>query len=81
MKNIYSDRGDEYKTPFEDLCSTREIIHQITTPYSPESNGVAERKNRTCKYVMKAMLLNSSLPQNLLEETTLTANSLNKNIP
>ena len=32
------------------------IIHEWTPPYSPQSNGVAERKNRTLMDLVNAML-------------------------
>ena len=49
IKVIRSDRGGEYEAPFGDFCSQHGIIHQTTTPYSPQQNGVAECKNRTLK--------------------------------
>ena len=48
IKKVRSDRGEEYIL-FNELCEKEGIIHEITSPYSPESNGVAERKNRTLK--------------------------------
>ena len=65
IKVIRSDRGGEYEAPFGDFCSQHGIIHQTTAPYSPQQNGVAERKNRTLKEMMNALLLSSRLPQNL----------------
>ena len=50
------------------------FVHQTTTPYSPQQNGVAERKNRTLKDKMNVMLISSSLPQNLWGEAILSAN-------
>ncbi|KAL0323861.1 UNVERIFIED_CONTAM: Retrovirus-related Pol polyprotein from transposon TNT 1-94 [Sesamum calycinum] len=47
IKAIRSDRGGEYGAPFEEFCSEFGIIHQTTAPYSPQSNGIAERKNLT----------------------------------
>ncbi|KAL0288543.1 UNVERIFIED_CONTAM: Retrovirus-related Pol polyprotein from transposon TNT 1-94 [Sesamum calycinum] len=63
IKAIRSERGGEYGAPFEEFCSEFGIIHQTTAPYSPQSNGIAERKNRTLKEMMNAMLINSGLPQ------------------
>ena len=65
IKVIRSDRGGEYEAPFSDFCSQHGIIHQTTAPYSPQQNGVAERKNRTLKEMMNALLLSFGLPQNL----------------
>ena len=48
-----------------DFCEKEGIIHEVTPPYSPESNGVAERKNRTLKEMMNAMLVSSAAPNNL----------------
>ena len=64
IKVIRSNRGGEYEAPFSDFCSQLGIIHQTTTPYSPQQNGVAERKNRTLKEMMNALLLSFGLPQN-----------------
>ena len=62
IKAIRSDRGGEYESPFNEFCSEHGIIHQTTAPYSPQSNGIAERKNRTLKEIMNAMLISSGLP-------------------
>ena len=61
---------------FVDVCAQHEIIHETTTPYSPQSNGVEERKNRTLKDMLNAMLISSGLPQNLWGETILSDNYL-----
>ena len=49
---IRSDRGGEYESPFAEICLEYGIIHQTTAPYTPQSNGLAERKNRTLKEMM-----------------------------
>ena len=59
---IRSDRGGEYVTPVGDYYAQHGIRHEVTPPYSPQSNGVAERKNRTLKEMMNAMLISSVLP-------------------
>ena len=69
---IKSDRGDEYEAPIGEFCTQHGIIHEITTPYSPQSNGVVERKNHTLKEMMNAMLISSGLPQNMWGEAILS---------
>ena len=65
IKAIRSDRGGEYDAPFDEFCKEHGIIHQTTAPYSPQQNGVAERKNRTLKDMLNAMLISSGLLPNL----------------
>ena len=81
IKVLRSDRGGEYESPFVDLCTQHGIIHETTAPYSPQSNGVAERKNRTLKEMMNAMLISSGLPQNMWGEAILSANYLLNKVP
>ncbi|KAG7567884.1 Ribonuclease H-like superfamily [Arabidopsis thaliana x Arabidopsis arenosa] len=81
IKIVRSDRGGEYDGPFNAFCQKHGIIHQTTAPYSPESNGVAERKNRTLKEMMNAMLQESRLAQNLWGEAWLTTNHILNKIP
>ena len=78
---IRSDRGGEYVTPVGDYCSQHEIRHKVTPPYSPQSNGVAERKNRTLKEMMNAILTSFGLPQNMWREAILSANYLLNKVP
>jgi hypothetical protein len=57
IKHLRSDRGGEYfPILFDEFCAEHGIIHERTTPYSPESNGIAERKNRTLIDLVNAML-------------------------
>ena len=37
------------------------IIHETTAPYTPQENGVAERKNRVLKQMVNSMLSYSGL--------------------
>ena len=57
IKRLRSDRGGEYfSNVFDEFCEEHGIIHERTPPYSPQSNGVAERKNRTLTDLVNAML-------------------------
>lgn len=69
-----SDNGGEFMS--NDLIqwlTKRGIIHQTSTPKTPEQNGVAERYNRTILESMKSMLHSSTLPINLLAEASAAA--------
>ena len=62
IKRIRSDRGGEYfSNEFDSFCAEHDIIHERTPPYSPQSNGVAERKNRTLTDLVNTMLDTSGL--------------------
>ena len=82
IKVIRSDRGGEYESAaFSDFCAQNGIVHQTTAPYTPQQNGVAERKNRTLKEMINSMLNSSGLPHNLWGEALLTANFILNRIP
>ena len=47
IKFVNSDRGGEYvSNDFERYCAKNGIVHFRTPPYTPEANGIAERRNR-----------------------------------
>ena len=57
VKRLRSDRGGEYlSSEFSDFCVEHGIIHERTPPYSPQSNGITERKNHTLTELVNAML-------------------------
>ena len=72
IKRIKSDRGGEY-IHLNYYCEKDGIIHEVTPPYSLESNGVVERKNRTLKEMMNSLLVSVSTPNNLWGEAILSA--------
>ena len=78
---IKNNRGSDYKAPISEFCAQHGIIHEVTTSYSPQSNGVAERKNHTLKNVMNVMLISSGLPQNMWGEAILSSNYLLNKVP
>ena len=47
---------DEVFSKFKELCKYLGIKRDLTTPYNPQQNGVAERKNRTVMEAARAML-------------------------
>ena len=52
----------------------------MTLPYSPESNGVVERKNRTLKEMMNSLFVITSAPNNMWGEAILSACNLQNRI-
>nr|GEV81156.1 hypothetical protein [Tanacetum cinerariifolium] len=59
IKVLRTDRGGEYYDPV--YFQSTGIIHQTTAPYTPQQNGVAERKNMTLKEMVNSMLSYSGL--------------------
>jgi transposase InsO family protein len=74
IKRVRSDRGGEYfSNEFDLFCVEHGIIHERTPPYSPQSNGVAERKNHTLTDLVNAMLDTSGLSKAWWGEAVLTS--------
>ncbi|KAF5775122.1 putative RNA-directed DNA polymerase [Helianthus annuus] len=74
IKILRSDRGGEYfNRRFDAFCEEEGIIHERTAPYTPQQNGLAERKNRTLVEMANCMLNQSGLPRNMWGEAVLTA--------
>ncbi|TPX41284.1 hypothetical protein CcCBS67573_g10585, partial [Chytriomyces confervae] len=62
VKTVISDGGGEFvNKKMQDWCAALGIQHQTTTAYTPEQNGIAERKNRTIMETTRAMLLDAKL--------------------
>ena len=82
FKRLRSDRGGEYESnPFYEYCQNFGIIHEETPPYSPSSNRIAERKNRTFKDMINSLLLNSGLPKYMWGEALNTACYILNRVP
>lgn len=82
IKIIRSDRGGEYELNiFLEFCTFHGIIHQTTAPYTPQQNGVAERKNRTFRDMINSMINSSGVPQNLWGDALFAANTILNRIP
>jgi transposase InsO family protein len=57
------------------------IIHEMTPPYSPQSNGVVERRNRTLTDLVNSMLETSGLCKEWWGEAILTACHVLNKVP
>ena len=57
MKTFRLDNGGEFTSnEFKELCKESGIKRELSTPYNPQQNGIAERKNGTIMEATKAML-------------------------
>ena len=82
IKRLRIDRGGEYESNhFKEFCEQNGIIHEVTPPYSLQSNGIVERKNRTLKEMMNAMLVSFRLSSNMWGKAILSACHIQNKIP
>ena len=52
IKTIRSDNGGEFTSnEFKELSKEAGIKRELSTPYNPQQNGVAEQKNRISSYL------------------------------
>jgi hypothetical protein len=74
IKILRSDNEGEYTSKeFVSFCRDVGIKRELTTPYNPQQNGVAERKNRTIMEAVKTMIHDQNLPMHLWVEAARTA--------
>ena len=65
---IRTDRGKEFvNEALQSWCQSKGIDNQLTAPYSPSQNGIAERANRTLVELARAMINAQSVPEFLWE--------------
>jgi transposase InsO family protein len=57
------------------------IKRELTTPYNPQQNGVATRKNITIIEAVKIMIHDQDIPMHLWEEATRTTMYIQKDYP
>ncbi|KAJ9547558.1 hypothetical protein OSB04_020101 [Centaurea solstitialis] len=63
IKFLRSDRGGEYLSDeFDNHLMECGIVSQLTPPYTPQMNGVSERRNRTLLDMVRTMMCHSTLP-------------------
>jgi hypothetical protein len=79
---LRTDNGGEYTfKEFMDSCAGEGIRRDLTLPYKPQQNGVAERKNRAIVGAARAMLHDQGLPLFLWAEACYTAVYLQNRSP
>ncbi|PWA61635.1 hypothetical protein CTI12_AA371330 [Artemisia annua] len=69
IKSMRSDRGGEFLSKeFNKFCEDNGIRRFPTAPYSPQQNGVVERKNRTILDMVRSMLKSKKMPKEFWAE-------------
>ena len=74
IQTLRSDNGGEYtSTAFQDYCLANGIKREFTPPYTPQRNGVAERRNRSLLNITGCLQLDKQLPGHLWGEAVKAA--------
>jgi len=63
IKTLRSDRGGEFlAAAFAKVCEEAGIHRHLTAPYTPQQNGVVERRNRTVMEMARSLLKTMNVP-------------------
>jgi transposase InsO family protein len=74
VKNIRSDNGSEFRnTQVEEFLDEEGIKHELSASYTPQQNGIIERKNRTLIEAARTMLDEYKTPNSFWVEAINTA--------
>lgn len=74
IKCFRTDRGGEFLSDeFNDFCREHGIKRQLTAAYTPQQNGVSERKNRTLMNMVRSMLNGRQVPKRFWPEAVVWA--------
>src|ERR1041385_6087251 len=80
LKHIRSDNGTEFKnTHIEDFLDEYGFTHAFSAAYTPQQNGVVQRKNRTLTEMARTMLTEYKTPIRFwVEEINSACHIINK---
>jgi hypothetical protein len=67
--SLRTDRGGEYTSnEFNEFCKVHGVKRQLTAAYTPQQNGVSERKNRTLLNIVRSILACKNMPKRFWPE-------------
>ena len=73
LKILRTNGGGKFNSiEIEAFCTDKGILHEVTAPYTPQHNGVVERRNRTIMNMVRSMLKGKNLPKALWGEAVVT---------
>nr|GEX63738.1 hypothetical protein [Tanacetum cinerariifolium] len=82
IKSLRSDQGGKYMSQdFLDHLKDRRIIAHRTPPYTPQHNGVLERRNRTLLDMVRSIMSQTTLPKSFWDYVLETAASILNMVP
>lgn len=74
LRVLRTDRGGEFTAlDFAEWCAERGVQRHLTAPYSPQQNGVVERRNQTIVGATRSMLKAMSVPAEFWREDAMNA--------
>jgi len=70
---VRSDHGGEFENePFDAFCEKHGIVHEFSSPRTPQQNGVVEIKNRTLQEMARTMIHENNLAKHFWAEAVNT---------
>lgn len=74
LRVLRTDGGGEYNSrEYDTFYEERDIDHWVTAPYTPQHNGLAERRNRTLLDMARSMLKGKEMPNSFWGEAVTAA--------
>ncbi|GJY99232.1 retrotransposon protein, putative, ty1-copia subclass [Tanacetum coccineum] len=82
IKSLPSDRGGEYMSQeILDHLKEHGIIAHRTPPYTPQHNGVPEKRNRTLLDIVRSMISQTTFPKSFWDYTFETVACIRNMVP
>ncbi|KAH7851042.1 hypothetical protein Vadar_006503 [Vaccinium darrowii] len=74
LRALRTDRGGEFTSvTFGEYCAEKGVQRQLTAPYSPQQNGVVERRNQSVMAMARCLLKAKAMPSTFWGEAVSTA--------
>ncbi|GJX21457.1 putative RNA-directed DNA polymerase, partial [Tanacetum coccineum] len=82
IKTVRSDNGTEFvNSKMIEFFNSMGIVHQTSCAYTPQQNGIAERKHRHLLNVARSLMFQEGIPLSFWTECVLTATYLINRLP